>query len=317
MLELRTLDATGETVLTGRTWPRLLAGKPTDLDVMALAGSTTTVVYLATGPSDTDALKDLFMVITAGTGANQAAIAVTAYDPTAVKVTLASALGVAPDATSELRFFLAEKRCLQNVGDDVAAGQLVHERNGDSDGYLYARHGLDENTRSCPFSVVVTKAAGAGTFVTTGTKGIRLAAVYGGLETNGSVEKRITLTDTAEEITITWEEDGSPDTIRIYATDTPGTFPADSLVDEISGGVGTYTWTGAAPATGVPAAANLTGGDEPAYGVPPTLVQTALSVGGGLKSGQQLWYWSNRDVPAATPSAGNPRSFIRAYRESV
>jgi hypothetical protein len=322
MPTLRTLDKTGETVITGRSWPLLRAGKPTDYSFTAVSGTTTTAVLPSGASTRADDYKDLYFVITAGTGSGQAAVLVSAsvgIGAGQVRITFAT-LSTAPDATSVCRLFLAEKYALQLLVEDspgigIGAGSLTDEQNGTSDGYTFMKHGIDASTKSCPFAVDIGAAAGAGTFGSTGAKGVRLTAVYGSTETTGSLEATVTITATTDEITVTWEEDGAPDSIRIYGTDTPGTYGASSLVDEIAGGIGTYTWTGTSPGAGQPPSANTTGGPSPTYGVPPAMVTTALAVP-ALKKGQQFFYWENRSVPSGTPAAGNTRSSIRHFVET-
>jgi hypothetical protein len=322
MPTLRTHDKTGETVITGRSWPLLRAGKPTDHSFTAVSGTVTTAVLPSGANIATDAYKDLYFAIVSGTGAGQAAVVVSAsvaIGAGQVRITFPT-LGTAPNGTSVCRLFAAEKYALQLLIEDspgigVGAGTLTDEQNGASDGSSFMRHGIDTVTKSCPFSTAISKDAGVGTFGSTGAKGLRVTAVYGSLETTGSLEETVTITATTDEITITWDEDGAPDAIRIYGTDTPGTYGASSLVDEIAGGIGTYTWTGSSPSSGQPPSANATGGPSPTYGVPPALVSTALAVP-ALSRGQQFFYWENRAVPSGTPAAGNTRSSIRRFVES-
>lgn len=319
MPTLRTLDATGETVVTGRNWSLLRAGRETDRSGTAQTGTSSSIKLDAGASSRTDEYKDFYVAITAGTGAGQVRLG-TAYNGSTKVLTVSSPWSVNPDNTSVFRVFSAEKYALQLLVEDspgigVGAGTLTDVQNGVSDGYSFMRHGIDTATKSNPFNTAISKAAGSGIFGAAGTKGLRLAAVYSGLETNASLEETIVITATTDEITITWEEDGAPDSIRIYGTDTPGTYGASSLVDEISGGIGTYTWDGTSPSSGQPTSANLTGGASPTYGVPPSLVSTALSVP-ALKRGQQFWYWEGRSVPSGTPATGNTRSSIRRFVET-
>lgn len=321
MGELRFLDRTGEVQITGRAWSPLRAGKPTDHAFTAVSGTTTTCVLPSGASTRTDDYKDLWFAITAGQGAGQAAVQVTASVAIGggqVQITF-PALGTAPNATSVCRLFLAEKRCIQAL-EDLDAFLMSHELvlNGDgsvNDGYTFFRHGADvSSTLSCPFSFSGVRRAGAGTFAATGQKGYRIVGKKGSNRTTGSLEVIVTLIATTDEVDLTWAAlPGSPDNIEVYYTTTPGTYGASSLLATLSGSATSYTHTGGAAGAGSLPTANTTGGPSPAYGVPPasgSMVTTPLSVP-ALKKGQQYWFWVNLVVPGGTPAAGNPRQMRR------
>src|SRR3972149_6172924 len=61
--------------------------------------------------------------------------------------------------------------------------------------------------------------------------------------------------------------------------------------------------------------ANTTGGASPAYGTPPTLGTSAITIG-TLAKGRQWIYWVGLVVGASVTESGNPRYAQRRFREA-
>jgi hypothetical protein len=306
--EIRYADKTGETIITGKTWSPLRGGKVTDYSFTAVGGATTYVDVAVGASTRTNEYQDLWYVITSGTGAGQAATLIDSYDPSLGangRAFFVDALATAPDATSVGRFFLAEKRCLTNTGDDLDSFAMTQEAVAGGTGNTWWRHGADASTKSRPFNPSISKAAGSGTFGSTGTKGMVVVAKYSTLVTGPSLEQTSTLTATTQEITLTWDAvPGSPTNLLVYGTDTPGTYGGSSLLATISGAATSYTWTGTAGTSGSPPTSNTTGGPSPAYGTPPasgSMINGALTVP-ALVYGRDYWFWVSLVIPTGTPA---------------
>jgi hypothetical protein len=218
---------------------------------------------------------------------------------------------------------------IENLSDRVLGASpftglfLQLQQIGDNDGFLYAFTAADAATLSRPWgagvdsvnapngSPAVTIGAG-GWAGTAGAKGVVATALNATGETVASVEAGFAIADVSQRPTYVWAPVPGAASYKVYRTDTPGTYPASSLVaTNVGNGNTTFVDTGAAPGVGTPPVANTTAGAGPAYGTPPVdgdfnQVDKAI---GELAIGREYFYWVKLRVTAGTSAVGNRRLF--------
>lgn len=156
---------------------------------------------------------------------------------------------------------------------------------GQNDGEAQLRSALDTTTLGHPYNVAASLTAPAvgGLWGAAGTRGFTLTALNATGETVGSLEVSITIDDPTKGVVLTWTLPAGATGIKVYDTDTPGTYPASSLRATLAA-VTTYTDLGGARALGVPPATNTTSGWLT------TLVLGAPATGGVWPStGTRFW----------------------------
>lgn len=272
---------------------------PTNIQYRAADGAT-----VISGPT-----KDLGQIVSSPT---------LEVDTTPIKLTVENlsdrALGAAPFTTLVLR--------RQQIGVGPAF-----------DGYTFVYTATDPNgTLSKPFGAgvdaggvlngapVITDGGINGVWAAvTRTYGVVVTATVAGKETIASVEADFLVTigvDDNRKRLYTWVQTPSATGYKVYRTAVAGTFGDTTLIAAIGNGATvTYIDDGAAPGVGTPPLVNNTGGDGPTYGTPPAVVDhtsadktIATAAGGGLRVGQQWFFWLIAKVPAGSTSIGNKRS---------
>jgi len=206
----------------------------------------------------------------------------------------------------------ALKYLVENNGDrDMANATLKIVKVPGNEGDTMARTGADAVTASRPFglSASLSGAGAGGVFPAASTYGYKLTAITALGETVACDEVSVNVDVTTKKVTLTWQQVARAIAYKVYRTATPGTYGASTyLVFIASGSTTTYTDSGSACSAGTPPAVNTTGDAAPAYGTPPTLGTSPLTIG-TLKKGQQFPYWVNWSVPGGTMEPGNPRLF--------
>jgi len=206
----------------------------------------------------------------------------------------------------------ALKYLVENNGDrDIANATLKIVKVPGNEGDTMARIGADAVTASRPFglSAALSGAGAGGVFAEATTYGYKLTAITALGETVPCDEASVNVDVTTKKVTLSWLQVPRATAYKVYRTGTPGAYGASSLRATIgSGSTTSYTDDGSTCSAGTPPAVNTTGGAAPAYGTPPTLATSALTIG-ALKMGQQFPYWVNWSVPGGTMEPGNPRLF--------
>lgn len=154
------------------------------------------------------------------------------------------------------------KFAFENVGDRVLVNVSVGiSPVGQNDGAQQARIALDTGTVSAPYGLAaaLTAPGAGGLWGTTGVRGFRVSATNATGETIGSLEVSINIDDATKGVVLTWTLPAGATGIKVFDTDTPGTYPASSLRATL-GAVSIYTDLGGARSPGAPAAANTTAG---------------------------------------------------------
>jgi hypothetical protein len=310
-LNLAHYAADGATQITGRVWPAILAGKPMRFAGTATAGGASTITLPLSAEATDAAYATLLIVLTGGTGSGQVRT-VSSYVGSTRVATVDTPWTTVPNATTQCVLFGAEKFAVENIGSREATVSLAAGKAGDSDGVDMVRWALDTATLSRPFGVTVTTLGSGGSWGATGQRGYRVTALNATGETIGSLEVVTNVAATTERKQLDWTAVTGATSYKVYRTDTPGTYPASSLV--ATEATNQYIDAGGAAAAGTPPAANTTGGIAPSYGSP--LAMAAASVSLGLIAvGEQKFYWWGRDVPASTVEEGNDRVATRVFTE--
>lgn len=175
-------------------------------------------------------------------------------------------------------------------------------------GYAQIRIGKDTRTLSPPWLVTaVLVSPGASGAFTLGSKGYVLTSVSASGETVASDEAAVTVTAATNHVQLAWSRDPNPLTTaqRLYRTNTPGTYPASSLIATLAPSVEDYLDLGAAAASGSPPAENTSDGGSPSYGTAPAL-GVADILFGDVEQGQWAFWWANRVVPVGADDEENP-----------
>lgn len=208
----------------------------------------------------------------------------------------------------------SRKFFIQNVGDRDLTG-LVFDfvQVGSGDGFVYMKWAADTATLSCPWGFSATVVASGGTIPAATTYYYRITGINATGETTGSIEKSATTAVLNSSILLQWTALPGSTGYKIYRTVTSGAYGASSLLVSTSGV--SYTDTGIATSSGTLPSANTTGGAGPAYGTPPTLGTSSITIG-TLQVGRQWIYWVGITVGAAVTESGNPRYANRRFQES-
>jgi hypothetical protein len=192
----------------------------------------------------------------------------------------------------------------------TGALRVAIDQEGTSDGYLMLRRGLDGggSIGDPPgLSAVVGSAGAGGTWAGVGTKAWVVTALTALGESAGGVAVTAQVLDATSKVTVSWTAVAGATGYRVYRTDSPGSFPVNSLVGTISGGgVVTFLDGGAAASPGSPPVANTTGGGPPGYGTPPTM-GTAPVITPALPPGAWAYIWVSRVTPPEASAITNPR----------
>lgn len=210
---------------------------------------------------------------------------------------------------------VARKYSVQNVGDrpyNMVVESITQV--GDNDGFSFARIGLDVATVPRPFGLAAVLGPAGGVWGSTGVRGWVVTAINGLGETIASLEASFNVTDLTKKVTLTWTTVPGATGYKVYRTDTPGTYVTPALRATL-GVVGTFDDDGAVLVAGAPPTTNLTAGGPPNFGTPPALGGGSLALG-ILSIGEEVFYWVNWVVAAATPELGNPRQFDLTFRET-
>lgn len=212
-----------------------------------------------------------------------------------------------------------EKFFVENNGDRtllslIAAIAAV----GVNDGSTFVRFATDTDTVGTPFSVQssLSGSGAGGVFASTGIHAYRITALNPTGETTGSIEVSENIDDVTKKVTLTWTQPAGATGYRIYRTTTPGSYITPALLATIgSGGTTAFTDDGSPVGAGALPSTNTTGGAGPAFGTPPTLGVSPLSIG-DFEIGQQFIYWIGLVVPGGTGELGNPRQAQIEFNES-
>jgi len=202
----------------------------------------------------------------------------------------------------------AVKIGVQNSGDALGSTlkSTITQVVG-SDGWTQLRFGRDIVTLSPPWGVSteVSASGAGGVWGATGDVYLVVTSVNATGETVRSAEIKITISSLTQIVTITWVAVTGATKYRLYLTSTPGTYGATSRIAEVTG-VTTYVYNGLAATTGTPASANTTGGVAPAYGSPPALSTTPITIG-SMPAGKWIFLWVARVIPPSANDLLNPR----------
>jgi hypothetical protein len=207
---------------------------------------------------------------------------------------------------------------LRSVGT-AAVGPLriAIDQEGDSDGYLMLRIGLDAGgSLGSPTGLLVSVGPSGmgGAWPAAATWFWAVSALSATGETAESFLVPGNVTATTCKPTVTWDAVPGSTGYRLYRTLDSTTWPVNSLVASLAAGITTYADAGAAPGPGSPPEANTSGGGPPAYGTPPTLGVDPV-VTPVLPVGAWAWVWVSRVVPSYTPPQTNPRRAALAVTE--
>jgi hypothetical protein len=154
------------------------------------------------------------------------------------------------------------KFSFESISDRVLNNvQIAEAAVGQNDGVTQLRIAIDTVTVSHPYGVTaaLTAPGAGGLWSGTGVRGFRLTATNALGETIGSVEVTINIDDATKGVVLNWTLPTGATGIKVYDTDTAGSYPASSLRATL-GAVTTYTDLGGARSVGVPPAVNTTAG---------------------------------------------------------
>ena len=229
--------------------------------------------------------------------------------------------------------FAVENNGARDLGVSPFSGAFLEiEQVGTGDGYLYALTTADPVTVSRPWgeaedaaedptggpTVVLGATADGGVWGALDTYGYVVVATNATGATIASVETEVVVNDATKRATITWVETPNATGYKLYRTDVPGTYGANTLRATIgSGATVTFVDDGTATGVGTPAVTNTTAGAGPTYGTQPadgafTVADKAMGV---LAVGQQHFFWARLKIPAGTSEVGNQRTFRILPRE--
>lgn len=158
------------------------------------------------------------------------------------------------------------------------------------------------NTTAGWFTTLVLSGAGAGgVWSGTGNQFYRVAA----LDSTGallatSIEATVNVDDTTKTVTVSWVAVPGAASYNVYRSTVSGVYTSPALRANVV--ASPFVDVGGAVTAGT-----LT--EAPSYGIPPatgSFGTSALAIG-AVPINQQIFYWVNRVVPAATPETGNPR----------
>src|SRR6266446_2123617 len=310
MPDVRYFDKTGETLLTGDSWPAILAGKPTDESGTAQAGTANTITLASGSSSIDDDYKDLYVSITSGTGSGQIRL-ISGYVGSTKVATVSSNWGTNPNNTSVYRVFETRKYAVQNISGRVFSSSFFLKISAipGNDGSGFARTGLDTVTLTCPYGVTAVDGGAGGSWSGgTGLRYYRVTALNATGETVGSIEISYNVSDTARKVQLNWTTVTGATSYKVYRSTTPGTYTTPALV--ASPGTNSYLDTGSATGAGALPSANTTGNTSTlTYGVPPSMNTIAIVIG-ALAIGQQAYFWVEWVVGPGITSVGNTRAFL-------
>jgi hypothetical protein len=188
------------------------------------------------------------------------------------------------------------KLWLRNSGDEVLGATLTDRLvdallNG---GVGIIKFALDTVSVRPPYGGLAVVGGAGGVFGATGLRYFKVTRLNASGETQGSVEFSFDVTNIALRVELSWLLPAGPagTGVKVYATTTPGVYPASSLISGTLGaGATTFSWTGAAPAAGTVPTENTTGGAGPVYGTPPALGTTDLTLGAlAVGEARALWF---------------------------
>lgn len=136
--------------------------------------------------------------------------------------------------------------------------------------------------------------ADGGVWSGTGAKFWRVVAVDAdGVVIAATLEATVTVDDNTKRVTLTWTAVAAAAGYLVYRSEVSETYAA--ALRATLGLVTTFIDDGAATGAG-----DFTGG--PSYGIPPALGLGPLSLG-EIPRGKQIFYWVDRDIAAASPTA--------------